>query len=71
MRNLIIFRFVTGALFLMLVSLTSCGNSNNNAAKEEKEKAIEQNMRIDSARQDHTAVADSAQHNGGMSVGGK
>jgi uncharacterized metal-binding protein len=71
MRNLKAAPLVIAALCFAAISLSSCGNSNNSVATQAKEKEIEQNMRTDSVHQDHTAVADSAQHGGGMSVGGK
>lgn len=49
----------------------SCRNSDTKNNEQVKEKTLNENMRTDSVRQDHTAVSDSTEHNGGMNAGGK
>ena len=70
MRHFIPSLAIAALLSAAAFTASSCRNGNSNN-EQIKEKVIDQDMRTDSMHQDHTAVADSTEHNGGMNAGGK
>jgi hypothetical protein len=71
MRKILSILSLAGLVAVMSFSVTSCRNSDTKNNEQVKEKTLDENMRTDSVRQDHTAVSDSTEHNGGMNAGGK